>query len=104
VTVDGQFGPGTASAVSAFQTSNSLPVTGEVDALTWPVLLKVPPAPVDWVARASASASRARASSARAATAASATSTRPSLPRGPNGPASAALPAKRYEIPPGPRG
>jgi hypothetical protein len=91
VSVDGAFGAGTASAVADFQARNSLPVTGEVDALTWPVLLKVAPAPVDWTAKAQASARGARAASAG------------SLPPGPNGPASAALPAKRDEIPGGPR-
>ncbi|HEX7292065.1 MAG TPA: peptidoglycan-binding domain-containing protein [Conexibacter sp.] len=96
VSVDGAFGADTASAVSDFQAANGLPVTGEVDAATWPVLLAVAPAPVDWVAKARASARGARAAGARAATAAP-------LPRGPNGPASAALPAKRYEIPGGPR-
>lgn len=98
VTVDGQYGAGTADAVRAFQTSAGLPVTGQVDAATWPALLKVAPAPVDWVAQA-----RARASAARTASAAAARSGG-ALPAGPNGPASAALPAKRDEIPPGPRG
>lgn len=93
VTADGQFGAGTASAVRAFQTAAGLPITGAVDAATWPVLLKATPAMVDWVAQAKA---RARSSAARAASA--------GLPRGPNGPASAALPAQRDEIPPGPRG
>jgi hypothetical protein len=96
VSVDGAFGAGTASAVADFQAANGLPVTGEVDAETWPALLKVAPAPVDWVAKASASARGARAAGARAAIAGP-------LPPGPNGPASAALPAKRYEIPGGPR-
>ncbi|HET6448792.1 MAG TPA: peptidoglycan-binding domain-containing protein [Conexibacter sp.] len=96
--VDGQFGPGTAQALADFQTTNGLPATGQLDAATWPVLLKVAPAPVDWVAQASASASRARASAARV----SAADAR-DLPPGLNGPASAALPAKRDEIPPGPR-
>jgi hypothetical protein len=98
VTVDGAFGAGTASAVADFQARNSLPVTGEIDALTWPVLLKVAPAPVDWVAKAQASARGARAAGARAAMAAGG-----GLPPGPNGPASATLPAKRNEIPGGPR-
>jgi hypothetical protein len=93
VSIDGAYGPGTASAVSDFQAANGLPVTGAIDAATWPVLLRVAPTPVDWVARASASASGARASAARAG----------ALPPGANGPASASLPAKRYEIPPGPR-
>jgi hypothetical protein len=87
VTVDGQFGGDTASAVSSFQAANSLPVTGQVDAATWPVLLKATPAQVDWTAP--------RASGARVARAAGT--------RGVTGPATAALPAKRYEIPGGPR-
>lgn len=99
VGVDGAFGPGTASAVRAFQTDAGLPVTGAVDAETWPVLLRTTPLEVDWVARAKAKAAGARrAWSARAAGPAGA-----SLPAGPNGPSSAGLPAKRYEIPPGPR-
>jgi hypothetical protein len=103
VGVDGQFGAGTASAVSAFQAAGNLPVTGQVDALTWPVLLKTAPAAVDWTAKARASARGARAAGARAAMAASAgTGARPGFSPGPNGPASAALPAKRYEIPGGP--
>jgi len=89
VNVDGAYGAGTASAVSDFQARNGLPVTGEVDALTWPVLLKVAPAPVDWTAPQASGARVARATGA--------------LPLGPNGPASAALPAKRDEIPGGPR-
>ncbi len=97
VGVDGAYGSGTARAVRAFQGANSLPVTGQVDAETWPVLLKTAPAPVDWVAKAKASARGARAAGARAATAGG------GLPAGPNGPASAGLPAKRYEIPGGPR-
>jgi hypothetical protein len=100
VGVDGQYGAGTASAVSAFQASAGLPVTGQVDAATWPALLRATPQMVDWVARANARASAARAAGARAATA----TRRGGLRRGPNGPASAALPAKRDEIPPGPRG
>ena len=92
VTVDGQFGVGSANAARAFQTASGLPVTGKVDAATWPALLKATPAMVDWVAKA-----RARTSAAPTAAAASA-----ALPYGPNGPTSAALPAKRDEIPPGP--
>jgi len=88
VTVDGQFGASTASAVRAFQTAHRLPATGQVDAATWPTLLNVAPAMVDWVAQA-----RARASASAAGT---------RTPTGANGPASAALPAKSDEIPPGP--
>ena len=94
VDVDGQFGAGTADAVRSFQTANGLPVTGQVDADTWPVLLKSAPEPIDWVAKARASARGARAAGARAATA--------GPPPSANGPASAGLPAKRDEIPGGP--
>jgi hypothetical protein len=97
VGVDGAFGPGTANAVRAFQTDAGLPVTGAIDADTWPALLKVTPIAVDWTAKARATARRARA--AGLATAAGADG----LPAGPNGPASASLPARRYEVPPGPR-
>jgi hypothetical protein len=103
VGVDGAFGPGTTRAVSDFQTASGLPVTGEIDAETWPVLLRATPVPVDWVAQARAAARRgARAAGARAATARAAggEAAGGGLPAGPNGPASAALPAKRYEIPP----
>lgn len=90
IKVDGQYGPGTANAVRAFQRDNGLPETGVIDADTWPELLKVEPVTVDWVARAKA----AKAATARAASAGK-------LPAV-NGPASASLRAKRYEIPPGP--
>lgn len=91
--VDGDYGLGTADAVRAFQTDSNLPVTGEIDAETWPVLLRTTPIAVDWVARAKASAAgRARAAGASGG-----------LPAGPNGPSSAALPATSYEIPPGPQ-
>ncbi|HEX4804380.1 MAG TPA: peptidoglycan-binding domain-containing protein [Conexibacter sp.] len=91
VTVDGQYGAGSASAVSAFQAAAGLPVTGKVDAATWPALLRATPQMVDWVAQSRARASAARtASTARAATV------------GRNGPATATLRAKRDEIPPGP--
>jgi hypothetical protein len=107
VGVDGAFGAGTARAVSDFQAASGLPVTGEVDAETWPVLLKVAPAPVDWAAQARAATARgARAAGARAATTRRAGgdgARGERLPAGPNGPSSAGLPAKRYEIPPGPR-
>ncbi|GER87812.1 hypothetical protein KDW_19740 [Dictyobacter vulcani] len=39
LTVDGDFGPATASAVKSFQTSNGLSASGIVDSLTWPVLV-----------------------------------------------------------------
>lgn len=93
IRVDGDYGAGTANAVRTFQADSNLPVTGTIDEATWPALLRTTPIAVDWVARARASA---RASGARAAAAGG-------LPAGPNGPSSASLPAKRYEIPPGPR-
>lgn len=100
VAVDGAFGPGTARAVRTFQTEAGLPVTGAIDAATWPALLQAEPAAVNWVARARATARRSRAAAAGARVA------RTAAPRGlpaRNGPKSAQLPAKRYEIPPGPR-
>jgi peptidoglycan hydrolase-like protein with peptidoglycan-binding domain len=44
--VDGEFGSQTREAVSAFQTSRALPVTGEVDGETWSQLLTFAPAAV----------------------------------------------------------
>jgi hypothetical protein len=82
----GTFDSATVNAVKSFQTANGLPVTGQADAATWPALLRLAPAPVVWNAKKSASASAARAGSPR------------------NGPSSAFLPAKRYEIPRTPPG
>ncbi|MEN3360874.1 MAG: hypothetical protein V7637_4856 [Mycobacteriales bacterium] len=39
LTADGAFGPLTQAAVQSFQSANSLPPTGIVDAVTWPVLV-----------------------------------------------------------------
>ncbi len=39
VKIDGDFGPGTALAVTRFQTKAKLPVTGEVDEATWNALV-----------------------------------------------------------------
>jgi peptidoglycan hydrolase-like protein with peptidoglycan-binding domain len=82
----GTFDSATVNAVKSFQTANGLPVTGQADAATWPALLRLAPAPVVWNAKKSARASAARAGSQR------------------NGPSSAFLPAKRYEIPRTPPG
>lgn len=79
IAVDGAYGSGTAAAVSAFQASAGLPQTGQVDAATWPALLRVTPVMRDWTATAQASAASAN---------------------GRTGPPSALLPAKRDEIPP----
>jgi hypothetical protein len=83
VSANGTYDTATVNAVSAFQSSNGLPVTGQVDANTWPVLLRLPPAPVSWTSKR--------------ATASTAGSHR-------NGPRSAFLRAKRYEIPRTPPG
>ena len=47
-TVNGRFGSGTQNAVTTFQATRGLPVTGRIDTLTWNALLTVPPAPVTW--------------------------------------------------------
>jgi peptidoglycan hydrolase-like protein with peptidoglycan-binding domain len=83
VSPNGTYDAATANAVSSFQSANGLPVTGQVDAATWPALLRLEPAPVAWTSR-----------SARAATSG----------HHRNGPRSAFLRAKRYEIPPKPPG
>ena len=77
IIVDGGYGPATESAVRSFQGSAGLPVTGVIDAATWPPLLRQPIAAKDWNgAGASASDSGAR-----------------------NKPPSARLPSRRAEIP-----
>jgi Putative peptidoglycan binding domain len=86
VTTNGTFDSATVSAVSNFQTANGLPVTGQVDAATWPALLRYPAAPVSWTTKKAARASLASARPQR------------------NGPRSAFLHAKRYEIPRTPPG
>ena len=82
VSPSGTYGSATVNAVKSFQSANGLPVTGQVDAATWPVLLALQPAPVAWNSKqASASASHRR-----------------------NGPRPAFLRARRYEIPRTPPG
>jgi hypothetical protein len=83
VSPSGTYDSATVSAVSSFQIANGLPVTGQVDAATWPALLRYQPAPVSWTSKA---ASAARTGSRR------------------NGPRSAFLRAKRYEVPTTPPG
>ena len=66
-TVNGSFGAGTERAVRSFQRTNGLPVTGQLDAATWPVLLPSGPAPVRWTfSRNYATAATARADGPRA--------------------------------------
>ena len=84
VTANGTYDAATGSAVSNFQAANGLPVTGRVDAATWPALLRYQAAPVSWTAKKAARASIARVRR--------------------NGPRSAFLRAKRYEIPRTPPG
>jgi hypothetical protein len=43
-TIDGQYGAGTAAAVTSFQQSKGLPATGKIDTATWIELLKLPAA------------------------------------------------------------
>jgi hypothetical protein len=73
VSATGKYDTQTTQAVSAFQATHAIPVTGQVDQATWTALLQFAPTPVAWT-------SRARAASRR------------------NGPSSAFLPARRYEI------
>ena len=82
VSPTGSFDSATVNAVRSFQTANALPVTGQVDAGTWPALLRLPPAPVAWNSRRASAAGAGRR----------------------NGPRSAFLHAKRYEIPRTPPG
>ncbi|HEX3324733.1 MAG TPA: peptidoglycan-binding domain-containing protein [Solirubrobacterales bacterium] len=84
--VTGIYGKQTYSAVRSFQTSCGLPVDGTIGTTTWLALLSVEPARPVWSAR------RARASSGAAASRV--------VPA--RRPASASLPAKAYEIDPGP--
>lgn len=48
VAIDGEFGPGTQSALKRFQSSRGLPATGETDAATWQALLRLDVTPRDW--------------------------------------------------------
>lgn len=76
IRVDGVFGPGTVSAVRAFQRTQGLLASGQLDTPTWTALLRVAPATVSW----RAGARRASASTTR------------------NGPRSAFLPARANEL------
>lgn len=82
VQVDGQYGAGTARAVSLFQVEHALRATGNIGTRTWRELVEYQPVRVRWSQRASAARIAGRA-----------------LGR-PSGPDSASLPAVRDEIPP----
>ncbi len=86
ITIDGSFGGQTQTAVEQFQTAHGLPVTGVVDPATWQILLRYKPVTVTWITKRH----KTVAVASRAAHGALA------LPV----PASADLPAVRYEIPP----
>ena len=76
VTANGKFDTQTVQAVSAFQAAHGIPVTGQLDQGTWNELLKLEPTAVSWTTSARASSRDRR-----------------------NGPSSAHLRAKAYEIP-----
>jgi hypothetical protein len=82
LTIDGGFGSQTQAAVEGFQSAHGLPVTGIVDPSTWAALLQYPPVSVIWVRQQGKTVAQ---------------TARRSLVLKP--PASASLPAKRYEIP-----
>jgi hypothetical protein len=83
--VTGIYGSGTYNAVVAFQQQNGLPADGAVGGLTWSKLLTYEPVSVPWGER---QAARDRPSG---------------RPAGAAAPLSASLPARHYEIDPGPR-
>jgi peptidoglycan hydrolase-like protein with peptidoglycan-binding domain len=82
--VSGYYTPSTRSAVLALQTDRGLARTGSVDPATWRELLKLAPLAVRWTKKGAVAASGGGGSV--------------TLPE----PRSAALPAARYEVPPGP--
>jgi peptidoglycan hydrolase-like protein with peptidoglycan-binding domain len=51
ISIDGDYGPATQSAVASFQAQHGLSVTGAIDPPTWASLLRYPPAKVRWVRR-----------------------------------------------------
>ncbi len=66
-TVNGDFGAGTVRAVKTFQRDRGLPVTGQINAATWKLLLPTGPARVRWRAsRNSATAATRRGGAGRA--------------------------------------
>jgi hypothetical protein len=85
IPIDGSFGPKTQTAVAQFQSAHGLPVTAMVDLPTWQALLRSRPVAVTWIKkRRTTVAVTARAAAGTLVLSA---------------PASARLPAVRYEIP-----
>jgi Putative peptidoglycan binding domain len=80
VSASGEFDGATVTAVRSFQSAHGLPVTGQIDPGTWQALLQLEPAPVAWNARKARSAAAARAGRR-------------------NGPRSAFIRTRHYEIP-----
>jgi hypothetical protein len=88
VPVTGVFGRITRAAVRDFQKTAGLPVDGAIGTTTWQALLNYEPVRRRWAARRGHRAPRAGINARAVA---------------PSRPISASLPAKGYEIPPGPR-
>ena len=86
--ITGIFGKLTRAAVRSFQVSRGLPVDGKVGDRTWSALLEIDPVRPRWAGRRSRRAKGGAASAARIALS--------------SNPQSASLPAKAYEIDPGP--
>jgi hypothetical protein len=89
VQIDGEFGPGTQSAVEQFQAAHALPVTGVIDQPTWQALLSYPRPSVTWTTQRGKTLASPTTGAARDVGA----SMRAPVPW------SASLPARRYEIP-----
>jgi peptidoglycan hydrolase-like protein with peptidoglycan-binding domain len=95
IPVNGIFGKLTAAAVRNFQTAQGLPADGAVGTTTWQALLKLTPYRVRW----SGVAGQTQSGGAAQTQSGGASSNRAAAP---NRPLSASLPAKAYEIDPGP--
>jgi hypothetical protein len=65
LTIDGDYGPATTSAVQQFQAAHGLPVTGTLDAETWDALLRYHVAAVNWVIRKGSQQAQAASGAAR---------------------------------------
>ena len=60
VTVDGSFGPATGNALRQFQSARGLNPNGQLDAASWPALLRAPVAQAKWASASAAGAPGAR--------------------------------------------